>query len=54
MFLHRAIFPTPVHTFAQASQQNSIDDVTRKEYLPLQIEPKSLKTLRLSFESAAA
>src|SRR5882757_7727257 len=48
------IFPTAVHTFAQTFPLNSIDAAKHNEYLPLQIEPKSLKTLRLSFESAAA
>src|SRR6266403_455500 len=52
MFLHRAIFPTPVHTFAQASQQNSIDAANRKEYLPLQIEPKSLRNFTAQFRKA--
>jgi len=52
MFLHRATFPTPVHTFAQASQQNSIDAANRKEYLPLQIEPKSLRNFTAQFRKA--
>jgi len=47
-------FPTPIHKFAQRSSPISIDARKRQEYLPRQIEPKSLKTLRLSFESAAA
>jgi hypothetical protein len=49
----RKPFPTSVHIFAQARHPNSIDAATRKEYLPPQIEPKSLNTLRLSFESTA-
>jgi hypothetical protein len=48
------IFYTPVHTFAQTSRPISIDAAKHNEYLPSQIEPKSLKTLRLSFKSAAA
>jgi hypothetical protein len=50
----RPAFPTPIHTFAQPSQPISIDARKRNEYLPLQIEPKSFKTLRLSLEGAAA
>jgi hypothetical protein len=54
MFLPRATFPTPVHTFAQASQQNSIDDVVHKEYLPFQIEPKSLRNFTAQFRKRSS
>jgi hypothetical protein len=46
-------FPTPIHTFAQPFPPISIDAQNRIHYLPHQIEPGSLKTLRLSFERAA-
>ena len=47
-------FCTAVHTFAQSLQQNSIDGLKQNEYRSRQIEPGSLKTLRVSFEGAAA
>jgi hypothetical protein len=43
-----------MHKFAQAHLPISIDARNRQEYLPRQIEPKSLETLRLSFEGVAA
>ncbi len=50
----RRRFCTCVHRFAQSLQQNSIDVVKENEYLARQIEPGSLRTLRVSFEGAAA
>src|SRR6266849_2925688 len=50
----RRRFCTCVHTFAQSFRQNSIDCLKQNEYLARQIEPGSLRTLRVSFEGAAA
>jgi hypothetical protein len=47
-------FPTLMHKFAQGFLQNPIDAANRSAYLPFQIEPKSLETLRLSLEGASA
>ncbi len=41
-----AFFCTSIHKFAQTSPPISIDAPQRNEYLPRQIEPESLKTLR--------
>jgi hypothetical protein len=43
-----------MHSFPQVALPISIDAPRRRDYLHAQIEPKSLKTLRLSFEGAAA
>jgi len=47
-------FPTSIHKFAQPHRQIPIDAKTGQVYLPLQIEPRSFITSRLSFEGAAA
>jgi hypothetical protein len=44
---------TPVHNFAQIFPTNLIDAQQHKEYLPRQIEPGSVRTLRLSSKNAA-
>jgi hypothetical protein len=44
---------TVMHRNAQSWEQNLIDGEKRKDYLAPQIEPKSLRTLRLGFEGAA-
>jgi hypothetical protein len=49
-----ALFCTTMHRFAQSFDQNLIDVLERNFYRARQIEPGSLKTLRLSFEDAAA
>jgi hypothetical protein len=49
-----AFFCTTIHSFAQSFRQNLIDALLENFYLAHQIEPGSLKTLRLSFEGAAA
>jgi hypothetical protein len=45
---------SPIHTLAQPPRHNPIDAPNHFHYLPRQIEPKSLKTLRLMVEGAAA
>ena len=47
-------FCTLIHTFPQPGRHFLIDAKNRFRYLPLQIEPKSLETLRLTLTSAAA
>jgi hypothetical protein len=49
---HR-LFCTPVHNFAQTFPHNSIDAAKHCDYLPRQIEPGSVRTLRLSSKGAA-
>jgi len=49
----RGDFCTPVHRFAQVFDQNLIDAENEKDYLARQIEPGSLRTLRISLEGAA-
>src|SRR5260370_17239920 len=46
-------FCTIVHRFAQVFDQNLIDAVNRKIYFAFQIEPGSLRTLRINLEGAA-
>src|SRR6267143_2248952 len=46
-------FCTIVHRFAQVFEQNLIDAVNRKIYFAFQIEPGSLRTLRINLEGAA-
>jgi hypothetical protein len=47
-------FSSVMHSFPQVTLPISIDAPQFRDYLRVQIEPKSLKTLRLSFEGAAA
>jgi len=47
-------FCTTIHSFAQSFRQNLIDALRQNFYLAHQIEPRSLRTLRLSFEDVAA
>ncbi|PYU48793.1 MAG: hypothetical protein DMG48_18880 [Acidobacteria bacterium] len=46
-------FCTLVHRFAQVFDTNLIDDEKRNIYLAHQIEPGSLRTLRINLEGAA-
>jgi hypothetical protein len=48
------LFPTTIHQFAQPHPLISIDARKRQEYRARQIEPRSLETLRLTFEGVAA
>jgi hypothetical protein len=52
--VHWVAFCTLIHNFPQPGRQILIDAINRFYYLPLQIEPKSLETLRVTLESAAA
>jgi hypothetical protein len=47
-------FCTPVHRFAQEFRENSIDGAKGKYYFAFQIEPGSLRTLRINLEGAAS
>jgi hypothetical protein len=47
-------FCTPFHRNAQSSDHNLIDGADGKHYLARQIEPGSLRTLRLGLEGAAS
>jgi hypothetical protein len=47
------LFCTPIHNFAQTFPHNSIDAAKHCDYLPRQIEPGSVRTLRLSSKGAA-
>jgi hypothetical protein len=47
-------FCTSAHRFAQRFDQNLIDGTNEKHYLARQIEPGSLRTLRLSLQGAAS
>jgi hypothetical protein len=47
-------FCTIVHRFAQRFDQNLIDAAKGKDYFAFQIEPGSLRTLRINLEGAAA
>jgi hypothetical protein len=49
----RGKFCTTVHRFAQWFKQNLIDGANRKNYFACQIEPGSLRTLRINLEGAA-
>jgi hypothetical protein len=51
---HPSRFSSVMHSFPQVALPISIDAPQLRDYLRVQIEPKSLKTLRLSFEGAAA
>jgi hypothetical protein len=46
-------FCTSVHRFAQVFAQNFIDGEKRKDYFAFQIEPGSLRTLRINLRGAA-
>jgi hypothetical protein len=46
-------FCTLIHKFAQIFPHNSIDALQHCDYLPRQIEPGSVRTLRLSSKGAA-
>jgi len=46
-------FCTSMHRFAQPFDTNLIDGEKRKVYFPFQIEPGSLRTLRINLEGAA-
>jgi len=46
-------FCTIVHRFAQVFDQNLIDGENGKDYFAFQIEPGSLRTLRINLEGAA-
>jgi hypothetical protein len=46
-------FCTIVHRFAQVFETNLIDGENEKDYFPFQIEPGSLRTLRINLEGAA-
>jgi hypothetical protein len=46
-------FCTCVHRFAQRFDENLIDGENGKDYFALQIEPGSLRTLRINLEGAA-
>jgi hypothetical protein len=50
----RREFCTPVHRFAQEFAENSIDGAKGKYYFACQIEPGSLRTLRINLEGAAS
>jgi hypothetical protein len=47
-------FCTSVHRFAQSFEQNLIDGANEKFYFAHQIEPGSLRTLRINLEGAAS
>jgi hypothetical protein len=47
-------FCTIIHRFAQWFAQNLIDDGNGKDYLARQIEPGSLRTLRVNLDGAAS
>jgi hypothetical protein len=50
----RGFFCTPVHRNAQEFGENSIDGTKEKYYFASQIEPGSLRTLRINLEGAAS
>jgi len=50
----RGGFCTPVHRFAQRFDQDLIDGANGKHYLARQIEPGSLRTLRINLRGAAS
>jgi hypothetical protein len=50
----RQNFCTPVHRFAQEFGENLIDGAKGKYYFASQIEPGSLRTLRINLEGAAS
>jgi hypothetical protein len=50
----RRNFCTPVHRFAQEFGANLIDGAKGKYYFASQIEPGSLRTLRINLEGAAS
>ena len=52
--LHTRNFCTIVHSFAQCFIHISIDAANEKAYFAFQIEPGSVRTLRLSFQGAAS
>jgi hypothetical protein len=47
-------FCTIVHRFAQVFDQNLIDGENEKDYFAFQIEPGSLRTLRINLEGASS
>ena len=47
-------FCTLVHRFAQRFDRNFIDAAKGKDYLALQIEPGSFRTLRINLEGATS
>jgi hypothetical protein len=47
-------FCTGVHRFAQVFARNLIDEEKGKDYFAFQIEPGSLRTLRINLEGAAS
>jgi hypothetical protein len=49
----RQDFCTSMHRFAQAFTRNLIDGKMGKVYFAFQIEPGSLRTLRINLEGAA-
>jgi hypothetical protein len=54
LLISLCFFCTIVHRFAQRFAPNLIDAENKKLYLAPQIEPGSLRTLRLSLQGAAA
>jgi hypothetical protein len=54
MLLLGILFCTLINSFAQTFPPISIDAKGRCDYRASQIEPKSLETLRLKLEDAAA